>query len=198
MKKKTTKIRAYLTIDREEQFLNEMCQKGWKPVKIILGAFFKFERCQPGEYIARVTTSMKTNKTDSGKQKRERMIEFLTDSGAEIVPELNVDAGTRIYAVRPASMGEFEINTDIAALIADYSSRRKYHRMVAIAALIIAIIAITFGVLFTWLYGYVCDAAVVEFVCAGIELLLSILMIIPTRTYSRKIKELRAQREFEE
>ena len=198
MKKKTTKIRAYLTIDREEEFLNEMCQKGWKPVKIILGAFFKFERCQPGEYISRVTTSMKTNKTDSGKQKRERMIEFLTDSGAEIVPELNVDAGTRIYAVRPASMGEFEINTDIAALIADYSSRRKYHRMVAIAALIIAIIAITFGVLFTWLYGYVCDAAVVEFVCAGIELLLSILVAIPIRKYSRKIKELQAQREFQE
>lgn len=198
MKKKTTKIRAYLTIDREEEFLNEMCQKGWKPVKIILGAFFKFERCEPGEYIARVTTSMKTNKRDSGKQKRDRMIEFLTDSGAEIVPEINIDAGTRIYAIRPASMGEFEINTDIAALIADYSSRRKYHRVVAIAALIIAIIAITFGVLFTWLYGYVCDGAVVEFVCAGIELLLSILMIIPARTYSRKIKEWQAQSEFEE
>lgn len=198
MKKKTTKIRAYLTIDREEEFLNEMCQKGWKPVKIILGMFFKFERCEPGEYIARVTTSMKTNKRDSGKQKRDRMIEFLTDSGAEIVPEINIDAGTRIYAIRPASMGEFEINTDIAALIADYSSRRKYHRVVAIAALIIAIIAITFGVLFTWLYGYVCDSAVVEFVCAGIELLLSILVAIPIRKYSRKIKELQAQREFQE
>ncbi len=198
MKKKTTKIRAYLTIDREEQFLNEMCQKGWKPVKIILGMFFKFERCQPGEYIARVTTSMKTNKRDSGKKKREQMIEFLTDSGAEIVPEINIDAGTRIYAIRPASMGEFEINTDIAALIADYSSRRKYHRLLAIAALVIAIIGIAFGLLFTHLDGYVCSSAMLEFVMAGLELLLSILVTIPIPKYSRKIKELREQSEVQE
>lgn len=198
MKKKTTKFRAYLTIDREEQFLNEMCQNGWKPVKIILGMFFKFERCEPGEYIARVTTSMKTDKNSTGKHKRTQMIEFLTDSGAEIVPEFNIDAGTRIYAIRPTSMGEFEINTDIASLIADYSSRRKYHRMLATAALVIAIVAIAFGICMVAYDGYVASYAMTEFVTAGMELLLSIMAGVPALKYSRKIKELQAQREFQE
>lgn len=198
MKKKTTKFRAYLTIDREEQFLNEMCQKGWKPVKIILGMFFKFERCELGEYIARVTTSMKTNKRDSGKKKRDRMIEFLTDSGAEIVREFNIDAGTRIYAVRPASMGEFEINTDIDALISDYSSRRKYHSLLAAAALAIAIFAIVLGILMVVTAGYVTSYAEMEFVTAAADIFLAIVSIIPIPKYSRKIKELREQRVVEE
>ena len=55
-KNKMTKAIFCLTIDREEELLNEMCAQGWKPVKIWLGLWFRFERCEPGEYIARVTT----------------------------------------------------------------------------------------------------------------------------------------------
>lgn len=197
MKRKTTKCRAYLTIDREEKFLNEMCQKGWKPVKIILGAFFKFERCQPGEYIARVTTSMKPGSAGSSKEKRESMIEFLTDSGAEIIPErFNVDIKTRIYAVRPSNLGEFEINTDIESLIADYTARRRYHRNWSIAAAVILIIALLMGI---WMcVEGVYDAAYIDFVAAAIELLAFLMMFIPIPKYSRKIKELTAQREINE
>ena len=124
MKKKTnrmTKTVICLTIDQEEEYLNKMCAQGWKPVKIMLGLWFTFEKCEPGEYIVRVTTGIDPKGRKASRERRERMIEFLTDSGAEIVPETNVDAKTRIYAVRPARLGAFEINTDIDALIADYT-----------------------------------------------------------------------------
>lgn len=197
MKDKITKLRAYTTIDREEKFLNDMCQKGWKPVKIILGMFFKFERCEPGEYIARVTTSMKPGSAGSSKEKRESMIEFLTDSGAEIIPEkLNVDINTRIYAVRPSSLGEFEINTDIESLIADYSARLKYHRNWSVIAFLFMAFAILFGILMCIDGEY--DFACIEFTSAAVELLAFLMLFIPVPKYSRKIKELRAQREIHE
>lgn len=197
MKDKVTKFRAYLTIDREEEFLNEMCQKGWKPVKIILGVIFKFERCEPGEYIARVTTSMKPGSAGSSKKKRESMIEFLTDSGAEIIPEtLNVDINTRIYTVRPSSLGEFEINTDIESLIADYTARLKYHRKFSVAAFVIMLFALLFGILMCIDGEY--HSACIEFIAAAMELLAFLMVFIPVPKYSRKIKELRAQRTIHE
>lgn len=197
MKDKITKLRVYTTIDREEKFLNDMCQKGWKPVKIILGMFFKFERCEPGEYIARVTTSMKPGSAGSSKEKRESMIEFLTDSGAEIIPEkLNVDINTRIYTVRPSSLGEFEINTDIESLIADYSARLKYHRNWSVIAFLFMAFAILFGILMCLDNAYI--SACIEFTSAAVELLAFLMVFIPVPKYSRKIKELRAQRTIHE
>lgn len=197
MKDKITKLRVYTTIDREEKFLNDMCQKGWKPVKIILGMFFKFERCEPGEYIARVTTSMKPGSAGSSKEKRESMIEFLTDSGAEIIPEkLNVDINTRIYTVRPSSLGEFEINTDIESLIADYTARLKYHRKFSVAAFVIMLFALLFGILMCIDGEY--HSACIEFIAAAVELLAFLMVFIPVPKYSRKIKELRAQRTIHE
>ena len=133
---KITKFRAYATIDREEIFLNEMCAQGWKPVGIILGMWFRFEKCQPGEYIARVTTCVDPKGRKAGKERRRQLAEILTESGAEIVPETNRDAGTRIYAVRKAELGEFEINTDIDSLISEYTGRRRYHLICALILLL--------------------------------------------------------------
>jgi hypothetical protein len=199
MKNKTTKCRTYLTIDREEQFLNEMCQKGWKPIKIILGMFFKFERCEPGEYTARVTTSMKLGSAAANKQKREQMIEFLTDSGAEIIPEsLNVDTKTRIYTVRKSSLGEFEINTDIESLIADYTARRKYHITWIIIALVLAVFGTLLGTLMAVVDGYVGKSAWLEFTGVMLEVFCALMFAIPIPKYSRKIKELTEEREINE
>ena len=196
MKKTTTKFRAYSTIDREEQFLNEMCQKGWKPVKIILGVFFKFERCEPGEYIARVTTTTKGDGTQSDIQKRTQLIEFLTDSGVEIIPELNLDSDCRIYAIRPASMGEFEINTDIESLIEEYTSRLKYHSIVGILGMVSL-------VMLTQLECYTASPNDIVGLCLSLIVAVfgSITMLsgfIPVFKYRRKIKELKAQRNVNE
>ena len=207
MKKKTnrmTKTVICLTIDQEEEYLNKMCAQGWKPVKIMLGLWFTFEKCEPGEYIVRVTTGIDPKGRKASRERRERMIEFLTDSGAEIVPETNVDAKTRIYAVRPASMGDFEINTDIDALIADYTARRRYHIDWSLAAALFFVTGVLEGAFMAAMYR-VPEGTYVDLVCACLEfigaalLLLSfVCLIVPIPSYTRKIRELKEQRQIEE
>ncbi len=193
MKKTTTKIRAYLTIDREEQFLNEMCQKGWKPVKIILGVFFKFERCEPGEYIARVTTSTKEDGIAPNQQKRTQLIEFLTDLGAEIIPNTHDNADLRIYAIRPASMGEFEINTDTESLLEEYTLRLKYSTSIAIFS-----VPIMLWMIFDDITTNNIVLQCINLAVTGLLLMETVFAIIPVFKYRRKIKELKAQRDVNE
>ena len=207
MKKKTnrmTKTVICLTIDQEEEYLNKMCAQGWKPVKIMLGLWFTFEKCEPGEYIVRVTTGIDPKGRKASRERRERMIEFLTDSGAEIVPETNVDAKTRIYAVRPASMGDFEINTDIDALIADYTARRRYHIDWSLAAALFFVTGVLEGAFMVAMYrtaeGTYVDlvCACLEFIGAALLLLSFVCLIVPIPSYTRKIRELKEQRQIEE
>ena len=190
------KLRAYATIDREEVFLNEMCAQGWKPVKIILGMIFLFEKCEPGEYIARVASAIDPNDRNAIKKRREQMTEYLTDSGAEIIPEINVDSGTRIYAIRRADMGEFEINTDIDALITEYTARRKYHIYSAIISAVLCAIGTFISTFFgIWGLPY---AANMEFFWSAVLFICFWVMVIPIPSYTRVIKELQEKRKFEE
>ena len=203
MKNKKIEPKLYTMIDNEEIYLNQMCEKGWKPVEIFLGIFFCFERCEPGEYIARVTTTMDTEKGRSTKEKRRFLTEYLTDSGAEIVHETNIDAGSRIYAVRPAALGPFEINTDTDSLIADYQARRKFHIIWTVIAGVLFLMAMTFGVLFTREAMELGDSdimrsAYIEFASAALLLVCFIAVVIPIGKYNRKIRQLREKREFEE
>lgn len=189
------KLRAYATIDREEVFLNEMCAQGWKPVKIILGMIFLFEKCEPGEYIARVASAIDPNDRNAIKKRREQMTEYLTDSGAEIIPEINVDSGTRIYAIRRADMGEFEINTDIDALITEYTARRKYHIYSAIISAVLCAIG-TFISIRMKMDNY--GGANMEFFWSAVLFICFWVMVIPIPSYTRVIKELQEKRKFEE
>ena len=207
MKKKTnrmTKTVICLTIDQEEEYLNKMCAQGWKPVKIMLGLWFTFEKCEPGEYIVRVTTGIDPKGRKASRERRERMIEFLTDSGAEIVPEINVDAKTRIYAVRPARLGAFEINTDIDALIADYTARRRYHIGWSLAAALFFVIGVLEGAFMAAMYrvpeGTYVDlaCACLEFIAAALLLLTFVCLLLPIPSYTRKIRKLKEQRQIEE
>ena len=201
--RRKTKFRLYASIDREELFLNEMCADGWKPVKIILGAWFIFEKCQPCEYIARVTTCVDQKGKKAGKQRREQLTEILTESGAEIIPETNIDAGTRIYAVRRADMGEFEINTDIDSLICEYTGRRRYHITFGVLLLAFFVLCASLGCLMVYDYMQHPDEQIlfsvcVEFICAAFELLFTVVLMIPVPGYNKKIKELKDRREIEE
>ena len=199
-----TKFRAYASIDREEIFLNEMCAQGWKPVEIILGMWFIFQKCEPGEYIARVTTCVDPKGRKAGKKRREQLTEFLTESGAEIISEVNIDASTRIYAVRKADRGDFEINTDIDSLICEYSARRRYQIIFSFAAAVFLAFSVFFGSVMAYDYlihtgdSRTLMSACVEFLCAALLLVCFIVLLVPVPSYTKKIKELRRKREFEE
>ena len=203
-KQTVTKFRAYATIDREEIFLNEMCAKGWKPVRIIFGAWFVFEKCQPGEYIARVTTCVDPAGHKAGRERREQLAELLTESGAEIVPETNIDASTRIYAVRRADAGDFEINTDIDSLIAEYTGRRKYH--ILTGAMLFALFVLCVVIVSVMVNDYLMNpndrmpliSAGFEFFAAVAELMCSFVSLYPVPAYTKKLREFRSRREIEE
>ena len=203
-KKTITKFRAYATIDREEIFLNEMCAEGWKLVRINLGAWFVFEKCQPGEYIARVTTCVDPAGHQAGITRREQLAEFLTESGAEIVPETNIDASTRIYAVRRADAGEFEINTDIDSLIAEYTGRRKYHMITGVALLALFVMIVILGsVMLNDFLMHPNDrepliSACIEYFAAVLELMCSFVAFYPIPAYTKKLRALRSRRAIEE
>ena len=203
-KQKITKFRVYATIDREEIFLNEMCAQGWKPVKIILGAWFQFEKCQPGEYITRVTTCVDPKGRKASKDRRNQLSEILTESGAEIIPETNVDASTRIYAVQRADRGNFEINTDIDSLICEYTGRRRYHIIFSVVAAAFLACSVFLGSMMV--YDYLINdgdrrtmiSACMEFLSAAVLLACFIALLMPIPSYSKKLRELRGKREFEE
>ena len=203
-KQTVTRFRAYATIDREETFLNEMCAEGWKPVKISLGAWFHFEKCQPGEYIARVTTCVDPKGKKESRRRRKQLTEYLTESGAEIIPETNIDAGTRIYAVRRADMGDFEINTDIDSQISEYTGRRRYHLVFGAALLVFFVLFLFLGS--TMVYDYMLNPderfhlsyACIEYACAAVELVCGLVLLLPVPKYSKKIRELKSRRTIEE
>ena len=203
-KQTVTRFRAYATIDREETFLNEMCVEGWKPIKITLGAWFRFEKCQPGEYIARVTTCVDPKGKKESRKRREQLTEYLTESGAEIIPETNIDAGTRIYAVRRADMGDFEINTDIDSQISEYTGRRRYHLVFGAALLVFFVLFLFLGS--TMVYDYMLNPderfhlsyACIEYACAAVELVCGLVLLLPVPKYSKKIRELKSRRTIEE
>ena len=203
-KQKITQFRLYATVDREEIFLNEMCAQGWKPVRIILGAWFQFEKCQPGEYIARVTTCVDPKGCKASRQRRDQLSEFLTESGAEIISEVNIDASTRIYAVRKADRGDFEINTDIDSLICEYSGRRRYQIIFSFAAAVFLAFSVFFGSVMAYDYlihtgdSRTLMSVCVEFLCAALLLVCFMVLLVPVPSYTKKIKELRRKREFEE
>lgn len=195
--KKITKTLLCLTIDQEEEYLNKMCAQGWKPVKIMLGVWFTFEKCRPDEYIVRVTSGIDPKGRKASRERREQIIEYLTDSGAEIVPEINLDAKTRIYAVRPASLGAFEINTDIDTLIADYTARRRYHIGWSIAVVVIFLAGMLEGL---WINGTHADLldACLDYTCVAMLLFGFVWLLLPIPSYTRKIRELKERRQFEE
>lgn len=203
--KKRLKIepKFYTTIDREEIYLNEMCRKGWKPTEIFLGVFFVFRQCEPGEYLARVTSAIDADSGRATRRKRQFLAECLTESGAEIVHETNIDAGMRIYAVRPAALGDFDINTDADSLIADCRARRRMHVIWSVIAglMFLLTLAMTLDFLRDALRTGSPDAvqgALVESACSAFLLLTFVAVALPVRQYSQKLRELREKREIEE
>ena len=113
-------------IDDAEVFFNRKIAEGWKPVRVGMDCSrFVFEPCEPGEYICRTTSTI--NKYGFFDKKKSREIkQILMDSGAELVEHswfLRDWIG--VCAVRKASLGNFEINSDLDSRTADYEARTK-------------------------------------------------------------------------
>jgi len=182
MKSKKTVFRLYLTIERDEQFINEMAADGWKLTKITLGWWYKFEKCKPGEYICR---AMYTNAKE-----REGICELLTENGAEIIKfEDPFFSGMYIFAVRKSDLGEFELLNTIDSRMAEYNTKIKTH-------FILGSIFVLLGVILTWLG--VAMSISVTLICGIVELAVGALIMAPGIYYIVKYRKLKKEREIAE
>lgn len=183
-----TKWRNGVNPAKNEQFINEMCAEGWKLVRVEFQSCFTFVRCEPNEYICRSAFTIK-NSGFFDRNKYFRLAEILTESGAEVIPQVN-NMGSQfgIYAIRKTAYGPFEINTDIDSLIEEYRLRKNYQ--FSWAALWIAIAACFISIGST-------GQTAMSFLSI-LYFIMAIIYAYPAIKYSRIIKRLKTERDIRE
>ena len=77
------KFRWYVDSQKEQDWLNKMSKKGWALKSFLLG-FYKFEKCEPGEYIYQIDL------LPEGKSKKE-IREFYKKQAISIVDEMKTN-----------------------------------------------------------------------------------------------------------
>lgn len=192
-----TSFQFYCSVEREEEYLNRMIDEGFVIRSISFGFIYRFDKCEPGEYICRTTFVNREDKdtTDCDKSQKDAMLEILTESGAEIVQLKATTTKCIIYAVRKKSFGEFEINTDITSTIAEYKRRLSFH--LCYAALFLALGSIVTALTILNVCGN--DALAATFGSAGVVLIFcSLAFAIPAIRYSRIIKQLQSNNSVSE
>jgi hypothetical protein len=131
MSKKTmTKVRAYLDLDAEEAWVNEMAANGWLITRG--GPIYRFTRTEPGHHAIRLDYRLHDRRAN-----REEYLQFMADSGWR---HLAGKSNQYFEATHPETDSE---------LFSDQESRSKrYLRMLG------AFSAILFYFVFcTWMYG---------------------------------------------
>jgi hypothetical protein len=109
--------RLYWDYEREERWLNEMASRGWQFVRYVFGRYH-FEPGEPGEWIYRVELLPASPHQAAGRE----YLALLKDAGAEVVSTYARWA----YLRRPATMGAFELFSDLESRIGHYQRVLKF------------------------------------------------------------------------
>lgn len=116
-----TKFKLYYDKDKEIEWLNEMAAKGQAMTGFSMG-FYKFEPCEPGEYVYQVDLTPGLWKIS--KEYRE----FMGEMGIEIV----VLWGPWVVLRKKAAEGEFQLYTDVESKIESYTKIRNMFKVAAV------------------------------------------------------------------
>lgn len=100
--------------DKAAKWLNRMAEQGWAMTGYTLG-FYRFEKCEPGEYIYQVDIAENLFGVSEGYQ------QFMEEMGVEIVSIW----GPWVTLRRRTEEGPFEMYTDVESTIAHYTKVRK-------------------------------------------------------------------------
>ncbi len=109
--------RLYWDYEREERWLNEMSSRGWQFVRYVLGRYH-FERGKPGEWIYRIELLP----GNPGSAAAQEYLSLLKQSGAEAVST----SARWVYLRRAATMGPFQLFTDLESRIGHYQRVLKF------------------------------------------------------------------------
>ena len=130
-----------------EEFMNNMLICGWRPIQVSGGRKFSFIPCAPGEFICRTVLTVSKNGSFD-KTKAAELSSLLAADGALIVEQV-ATWGTQIglIALRPASLGTFEITSDLESRIAEYEARKKSGTRLGWLFFMVAILQMAVGVI---------------------------------------------------
>lgn len=119
------KFSLRLDKDKETQWLNEMSKKGYSLTGFFAG-FYKFEECNPGEYVYQV------DMTEGWFSVTDDYRTFMQEAGIEIV----CCWGLWVILRKKASEGEFALYTDVESTLEHYKKIRKLFKVVTILELL--------------------------------------------------------------
>lgn len=105
-----TKFRWFYNTDKETEWLNHMAEQGWAMTDFCFG-FYRFERCEPGEYIYQGDVAEKMFGVS------EDYRQFMEETQTEIV----CIWGVWVFLRRRAEEGPFRMYTDVESAIRYYS-----------------------------------------------------------------------------
>jgi len=127
-------FRLYWDKDKEEVWINEMCDEGWALKKYFLGTY-TFEKCEKGEYTYRIDLMRDIESVQESKD----YIKFVEETGAEYVTSWY----RWVFFRKKTSEGEFVLYTDNDSRISNYKSIRNMFIIAAFLEFIVAIYLIT-------------------------------------------------------
>ncbi|EOS60281.1 hypothetical protein C815_01524 [Firmicutes bacterium M10-2] len=120
------KFKIMFDKDKEIEWLDEMCRKGWA-VKRFKYGLYTFEPCAPGEYI------FDTDLNDKGL--------YVSQSYRDLLEEMDIEflcsSGFWFLVRRKAVLGPFELYTDYESKIAQYRRIRNMFKGGAVLELLL-------------------------------------------------------------
>ena len=117
MRTRKIMINWFLDFDKEEQWLNEMCRKGWA-FRHTNGVIYRFKQCEPEEFIYQIDFDEKKSKEEVGDY-----VDFRCSCGDQLVDQWK----NKIYWKRETASGPFESENNIAAKLRLTNKAFNFH-----------------------------------------------------------------------
>ena len=129
------KYRLYYDKDKEIAWLNKMCDRGYAMKKFVMGMYF-FEPCEPGQYRYQIDL------LPEGNAEITQFLDLMREIGIEVV-----DTWVAwVYLRRDSAQGEFELYSDTAGKIAQYSRISKFFSVFLVVELLVGIVNVLLGI----------------------------------------------------
>ena len=125
------KYRYYIDNQKEQDWLNKLSKQGWALKKFFLG-FYKFEKCEPGEYEYQIDLM------PEGVDKQD-YYDFMEEAGVEIVCRWYYWVFLR---KKSSSNGEFKLYSDRESLKGHYQSIVKFLKPIMYLELVASLLQI--------------------------------------------------------
>ena len=101
----------FINIEKEETWLNDMCQSGYA-LCVISNGYYVFEPCDPGTYIYR----LEFFDQEIFQKEKDSYLKFMQESNVECIASFK----RWHYFRRDSALGDFEIYSDIDSKIEHY------------------------------------------------------------------------------